>query len=426
MNIIKNNQDSKLTVGIDIGSKNIMCAIGAINNDTKTIKLLASSKIESSGMKKGIITNRDELIKKLEVLLNDCEKMANKKVSNAILSITGEHIRCLNTQAAIALNRSNTGNQGSSHGRDIRNEDVLQVLDLAQAVSLPSDRDILHTLPQEYLVDTLEEITNPVGMTGRRLEGRVHLVTASTTAMNNLVSCVEEIGITVEGLVFQPLAAGLSTLKKDEMELGVTLVEIGSTTTNISVYHKSAVRHSAIIPVGSASITNDIALMLQISINEAEKIKLKYASAVSNMSSSELRIELSNSSEELSRSIAEEEVSKYVEARMLEVFQLVLREISRADIKDPLTYGIVLTGGGSLLRNIIPLAEKSFRVKIRKGYPIRINGNEEFADGPNHATIMGLLLWPLYARDHMHISNTNNGGFKNFLDKIKHTIENMF
>ncbi len=426
MNIIKNNQDSKLTVGIDIGSKNIMCAIGSINNDVKTIKLLASSKIESSGMKKGIITNRDELIKKLEVLLNDCEKMANRKVSNAILSITGEHIRCLNTQAAIALNRSNTGNQGNSHGRDIRNEDVLQVLDLAQAVSLPSDRDILHTLPQEYLVDTLEEITNPIGMTGRRLEGRVHLVTAATTAMNNLVSCVEEIGITVEGLVFQPLAAGLSTLKKDEMELGVTLVEIGSTTTNISVYHKSAVRHSAIIPVGSASITNDIALMLQISINEAEKIKLKYASAVSNMSSSELRIELSNSSEELSRSIAEEEVSKYVETRMLEVFQLVSREISRADIKDPLTYGIVLTGGGSLLRNIIPLAEKSFRVKIRKGYPIRIDGSEEFADGPNHATIMGLLLWPLFARDHMHISNTNNGSFKNFLDKIKHTIENMF
>ena len=136
MNIIKNNQDNKLTVGIDIGSKNIMCAIGSINNDTKTIKLLASSKIESSGMKKGIITNRDELIKRLEVLLNDCEKMANRKVSNAILSITGEHIRCLNTQAAIALNRSNTGNQGNSHGRDIRNEDVLQVLDLAQAVSL--------------------------------------------------------------------------------------------------------------------------------------------------------------------------------------------------------------------------------------------------------------------------------------------------
>jgi cell division protein FtsA len=263
-------------------------------------------------------------------------------------------------------------------------------------------------------------------MTGRRLEGRVHLVTAATTAMNNLVSCVEEIGITVEGLVFQPLAAGLSTLKKDEMELGVTLVEIGSTTTNIAVYHKSAVRHSAIIPVGSASITNDIALMLQISIDEAEKIKLKYASAVSNMSSSDLRIELSNSNDELSRSITEKEVSKYVEARMLEIFQLVLREISRADIKDPLTYGIVLTGGGSLLRNIIPLAEKSFGVKVRKGYPIKINGNKEFADGLNHATIMGLLLWPLFAKDHMHISNTNNGSFKKFFNKIKHTIENMF
>jgi cell division protein FtsA len=426
MKIIKHNQDSHITVGIDIGSQNIMCAIGLVDDDRKAIKLLASSKIDSSGTRRGIITNRDELIKKLEVLLNDCEKMADKKISNAILSITGEHVRCLNTQAAIALNRNNGGNQGNSLGRGIRSEDISQVLDQAQAVSLPSDRDILHTLPQEYLVDTLEEITNPIGMTGRRLEGRVHLVTAATTAMNNLVSCVEELGISVEGLVFQPLAAGLATLKKDEMELGVTLVEIGATTTNISVYHKSAVRHSAIVPVGSASITNDIALMLQISIDEAEKIKLKYASAESSMSSPELCIDLSHTNNELSRKVSEEEVSKYVEARMLEIFHLVLREISRADIKDPLTYGIVLTGGGSLLRNIIPLAEKTLGVKVRMGYPLKIIGNKEFADGPNHATIMGLLLWPLFAKDHMHISNTTNGGFRNLINKIKHTIDNMF
>ena len=274
MNIINNNLDNTISVGIDIGSQIIRCAIGAINHEDKRIKLLGSSSTKSAGMKRGVITDRDELIKKLEIVLTETETMADRKVQNAIVSITGEHIRCLNTQAAIALH-GNSSPQGGNPGRGIKNEDVFQVLDLAQAISLPTDRDILHTLPQEYLVDTLEEITNPIGMTGRRLEGRVHLVTAATTAMNNLVSCVEELGITVDGLVFQPLASGLATLKKDEMELGVTLVEIGATTTNISVYHKNAVKHSAIIPVGSSSITNDIALMLQVSIEEAEQIKLK-------------------------------------------------------------------------------------------------------------------------------------------------------
>jgi len=310
--------------------------------------------------------------------------------------------------------------------RSIDNGDIYQVLDLAQAVSLPVDRDILHTLPQEYLVDTLDEIKNPLGMTGRRLEGRVHLVTAATTAMTNLVNCVEELGISVDGLVFQPLAAALSTLEDDEMELGVTLVEIGSSTTNIAVYHAGSVRHSAVIPIGSASITNDIAVMLQVSINEAEAIKMKYASAKSSMSSSELDIKLDSNEGQLERTIPEQEVSKYVEARMQEIFQMVIREISRADIKDPLTYGIVVTGGGAELRNIISLAENSMGVKVRKGKPIKIDGAQDIADEPRHSTVMGLLLWPFYATDHTRMQKPKSGGFKEIIEKIRHTIEDMF
>jgi len=346
-------------------------------------------------------------------------------MTNVILSITGEHIRSLNTQAAIPLNRMN-GAAPNTLDRSIDDGDIYQVLDLAQAVSLPVDRDILHTLPQEYLVDTLDEIKNPLGMTGRRLEGRVHLVTAATTAMSNLVSCVEELGITVDGLVFQPLAAALSTLQDDEKELGVTLVEIGSSTTNIAVYHAGSVRHSAVIPIGSASITNDIAVMLQVSISEAEAIKMKYASAKSSMSSSDLDIQLDSKEGQLQRSIPEQEVSKYVEARMQEIFQMVIREISRADIKDPLTYGIVVTGGGSELRNIISLAENSIGVKVRKGKPIKIDGAQDIADEPRHCTVMGLLLWPYYANDHIRMQKPKNGSFIAIIEKIRHTIEEMF
>jgi cell division protein FtsA len=318
------------------------------------------------------------------------------------------------------------GQSTNTVDRTIDNADIYQVLDLAQAVSLPVDRDILHTLPQEYLVDTLDEIKNPLGMTGRRLEGRVHLVTAATTAMTNLVNCVEELGISVDGLVFQPLAAALATLEDDEMELGVTLVEIGSSTTNIAVYHAGSVRHSAVIPIGSASITNDIAVMLQVSINEAEAIKMKYASAKSSMSSSELDITLDAKEGQLERTIPEHEVSKYVEARMQEIFQMIIREISRADIKDPLTYGIVVTGGGAELRNIISLAENSMGVKVRKGKPLKIDGAQDIADEPRHSTVMGLLLWPFHATDHTRMQKPKSGGFKEIIEKIRHTIEDMF
>jgi len=425
MRSISSRQEQKITVGLDIGSSNITCAIGQVSPTTKDVKLQGISSRPSKGIKKGVIINRDELIENIEGVLSEAELMANIKVTNIILSITGEHIRSLNTQAAIPLNSMN-GSSPNTLDNAINDEDIYQVLDLAQAVSLPVDRDILHTLPQEYLVDTLDDIKNPMGMTGRRLEGRVHLVTAATTAMSNLVNCVEELGITVDGLVFQPLAAALSTLQDDEMELGVTLVEIGSSTTNIAVYHAGSIRHSAVIPIGSASITNDIAVMLQVNISEAEEIKMKYASANSSMSSSKLDISLKSKEGQLQRSIPEQEVSKYVEARMQEIFQMVIREIARADIKDPLTYGIVLTGGGAELRNIISLAENSMGVKVRKGKPIKINGAQDIADKPRYSTVMGLLLWPFYANDHIRIQKPKNQSLKSIIKKIRHTIEEMF
>ena len=425
MSPLTNGQNHRLMVGMDIGSANITCAVGQANSSTNRIKLRGISSMPSKGIKRGIITNRNELIDTLEKIINDVERMASIKITNAVLSITGEHIRSLNTQAAIPLNRINGAN-GSIPERAINDTDIYQVLDLAQAVSLPIDRDILHTIPQEYLVDTLNEIKNPLGMTGRRLEGKVHLVTAATTAMTNLVNCIEELGITVDGLVFQPLAAALATLQNDEMELGITLVDIGSATTSVAVYHDGTVQYSATIPIGSSSITNDIAVMLQVSIKEAEIIKRKYASAKSSMSSSELEIDLPSKNGGLHRSIPEQEVSKYVEARMQEIFQMVIREISRADIKDPLTYGIVVTGGGAELRNIISLAENSMGVKVRKGTPINIDGAQDIADGPRHSTAMGLLLWPLHSTDHLNMLMPINRSFKGILEKIRHTIEDMF
>ena len=425
MKIMPNKNTQQITVGIDIGSSKICCAIGQVNIEDNKVKLLGLATTKSRGIKRGVITDRDKLIETIEKVLTDAEIMGNIKITSSYLSITGEHIRSINTQAAIALNRVN-GAAGSIMERSIEQADISQVLNLAQAVSLPVDKDILHTIPQEYVVDTLEEIKNPQGMMGRRLEARVHLVTAASTAINNLISCVEELGITVEGLVFQPIASALAALENDEMDLGVTLVELGSNTTNIAVYHGSALRHSATIPIGSASITNDIAVMLQITKKEAEKIKINYASALSSMSSNQLDIKYHPNRESEEKTISEQEVSQYVEARMQEILQMIIREISRADIKDPLTYGIVMTGGGAELRNISSLIEDNLNVKVRKGKPKKIDGALEIANSPQFTTVLGLLLWPVFSSDHVQLNVQNIGGFKNFIKKIRHTIEDMF
>ena len=425
MKIMPNKNTQQITVGIDIGSSKICCAIGQVNIEDNKVKLLGLATTKSRGIKRGVITDRDKLIETIEKVLTDAEIMGNIKIASSYLSITGEHIRSINTQAAIALNRVN-GAAGNIMERSIEQADIFQVLNLAQAVSLPVDKDILHTIPQEYVVDTLEEIKNPQGMMGRRLEARVHLVTAASTAINNLISCVEELGITVDGLVFQPIASALAALENDEMDLGVTLVELGSNTTNIAVYHGSALRHSATIPIGSASITNDIAVMLQITKKEAEKIKINYASALSSMSSNQLDIKYHPNRESEEKTISEQEVSQYVEARMQEILQMIIKEISRADIKDPLTYGIVMTGGGAELRNISSLIEDNLNVKVRKGKPKKIDGALEIANSPQFTTVLGLLLWPVFSSDHVQLNVQNIGGFKNFIKKIRHTIEDMF
>ena len=222
--------------------------------------------------------------------MNEAEIMAGKKINSAFMSLTGDHVRGINTQGAVALNRNNTN--GTIDNNSITQKDINHVLELTQGVALPPDRDILHTIPQEFIVDTLEQIDNPIGLSGRRLEGHVHLVTAATTAMKNLVESAEEVGIQINGLVFKPLAAAASTLTKDETKLGVSLIDIGSTTTGVAIYNDGAIRHSAVIPIGSASITNDIAVMLRISIEEAEEIKIKYASAKASLSSSKLVLSL--------------------------------------------------------------------------------------------------------------------------------------
>ena len=417
---MKNGYDNDIVAGIDIGSENIFCSIGIVEEKENNIKLLGLGKSSvKDSFKKGAITNRNKLLELLEVAVNEAEIMAGKKIDNAYMTITGDHIRCMNTQGAIALNRNKAN--GAVDNNPISQKDIERVLELTQGIALPPDRDILHTIPQEFIVDTLEKIDDPIGLTGRRLEGHVHLVTASTTGMKNLMESAEELGININGLVFKPLASAMPNLTKDEIKLGVSLIDIGSTTTSIAVFNEGAIRHSAVIPIGSSSITNDIAVMLRISIDEAEEIKLKYASAKSSLSSQKLKFEVPSIEEK--QSISENELSQYVEARMEEIFQLSLNEIKRAGINNNLTYGVVLTGGGAQLRNIVQLANDLLDMPVRLGKPINhLIGNKDFADDPVHSTILGLLLWPLLSNE----QNTMQHSVLPWLDNLKRIFKEFF
>ncbi|HJM69584.1 MAG TPA: cell division protein FtsA [Candidatus Marinimicrobia bacterium] len=418
------NTSQTLRVGLDIGSAFISCAIAEKFNETGEMKLMGIGCSASAGLKNGSVVHREKLMDSIEAAVKDAELMAGYKVNNAVLSISGENIRSINTQGAIAIQKS----QHSSLlvENEITENDVFRVMEMARALSLPPDRDIMHVLPQEYVIDTMDKIKDPVGMSGKRLEAKVHLITVPSTVAKNLVNCTEELGIQVDGLVYQGLASALTTLDSDEKELGVALVNIGGDTTDVVVYHNDGMRHSAVLGIGANSITNDIAVMLQIGVGEAEEIKKTYASAKASMSSTELEFDLPVKNGGLARKVSEHELSRYVEARTQEIIQLIAREIHRADIRDQLTYGVVLTGGGAQLRNIVPLAQEILNMRVRLGIPKNISGAVDVAAHPEHTSVIGLLHWNDMKQELAPTGKPDKPTFRQAVDWLKNWIKGFY
>ena len=416
------NQDKYIQTGLDVGSNKICCAITEIDPNTKTVKLLGIGTSPATGIKKGSITHRDQLIDEMDHALQEAQLMANFTVKNLVLGISGDHIRGINTQGAIAIGGNNSSNKPLQN--EITDLDVRNVLDLAKAISLPVDRDILHVLPQEFVIDTMDSIKDPIGLTGRRLEAQVHLITVATTAATNIASCAEELGITVDVMVYQGLASSIATLTEDEKNLGVVCIDIGATTTDIVIYYDGGIRHTSTLGIGAASITNDIAVMLQVGIEEAEKIKKTYGSAKASMSSPDLDFELPSNNGDIKRKISEHELSRYVEARMVEILQLVMREVSRADLKEKLTYGMVITGGGSELKNLSGLAQETINMPVRIGMPNNISGEVDLASGPSYASAIGLSQWKNFGEDLSQFRAIES--LKGTINKIKNLIKDYF
>ncbi|MEA1881504.1 MAG: cell division protein FtsA [Candidatus Marinimicrobia bacterium] len=417
------NQEKYIQTGLDVGSNKICCAIMEVDPNLDSVKLLGLGASPATGIKKGSITHRDQLIDEMDLALQEAQTMADVNVQKLALGISGDHIRGINTQGAIAIGSTDGSNVPVQH--EITDADVHRVLELAKAISLPVDRDILHVLPQEYVIDTMDSIKDPVGLTGRRLEARVHLITVATTAATNLVSCAEELGVTVDGIVYQGLASSIAALVKDEKNLGVVCVDIGSTTTDIVVYHEGGIRHTATLGIGAGSITNDIAVMLQVGIEDAEKIKKTYGSAKASMSSPALDFELPTQNGQIKRKVSEHELSRYVEARMVEILQLIMREVSRADVKEKLTYGMVLTGGGSELKNLVGLAQETINMPVRIGKPNNVSGAVDVASSPIYSSVIGLAQWKNFCED-LSLIQKSGSAITDTMKKLKKIVKEFF
>lgn len=413
---------TNIYAGIDIGSANIRCAILDYNQMENKHSVLGIGSAVSTGIKSGNIISREKLVEDIERALIEAEKTANVKVDSAWLSVSGDHIRGINTQGAIAVDGHNNEN---GEINKIDESDVRKVLETAKGISFPSDREILHILPQEYVVDTMEKIKEPIGISGRRLEARVHLVTVTSSAATNLINCAEDVGLTVNGLVFQGLASGVATLDSDEKEMGVAAINIGAKTTDITIYFEGGVHHTGVIPIGADSITNDIAVMLSISRNEAERIKLKYGSAKASMASADLLVDVKNNDNTKSVQVSEHELSQYVEARMAEIFQLIGKELSRTDIYTKLAYGLVMTGGGALLPNIAALGEEILGMRVRTGAPRGIKSTIDISNSPQLSSAIGLALWQNNSEDIM-LDESTQFGFKDFMGKISRWFKGFF
>jgi len=412
---------TNIYTGIDIGSANIRCSILDFDQDENKHTLLGIGSSASNGIKGGNIVSREKLIEDIEKAVIEAEKSANIKIDNAWVSVSGDHIRGINTQGAIAID----GKKNNGDISKIDEVDIHKVLEMAKAISFPTDREILHILPQEYVVDMMEKIKEPIGMSGRRLEARVHLVTVTSSVATNISNCVNDLGLIANGIVFQGLASGAATLDKDEKEMGVACINIGAITIDVTIYFENGVQHTGVIPIGADSITNDIAVMLNISRKEAERIKRKYGSAKASMASADLLIDVKNAESSKSIEVSEHELSQYIEARMVEIYQLIGRELSRTEIYTKLSYGLVITGGGALLPNISVLGEEVLGMRVRTGAPRGVSSSIDISNSPELSSTIGLALWSNNSEDIM-LDIDEQIGIRDFLGKITAWFRGFF
>lgn len=378
----------RLVIGLDIGSTKTCALVGEMDEEG-SVKFLALGAAESKGWRKGQIVNLDLAVSSIRRAVEEAETVVGVPVESALIGIAGAHVRGVNSRGGMTLGQ---------RARDIEREDVRRAVEAARNVTLPDDREVLHVLPQEFFVDAQDNIRDPLGMVGQRLEANVHIVTTSATGTQNIVTAVNRAGVIVSDTVLEPLASAESCLTQDERELGVVLLDIGGGTTELIVYTGGVVRHSGAIPVGGDHFTNDLAVGLRTPIPEAEKIKREHACALRELMVVDAAIEIASVGDRPPRTVFSRMLSEIVEPRAQELLTLVRDELRRAGLDSQVPAGLVLAGGASRLRGLLELAERVFSLPVRIAVPRGLADMSDEVSQPEYATAVGLVLYGARAR----------------------------
>ncbi|MBN2371239.1 MAG: cell division protein FtsA [Vicinamibacteria bacterium] len=371
----------RYVVGLDIGTHKI-CAIVAEVSDEGRLDIIGFGQAESKGLRKGVVINLDATVDAIKRVVCEAELMAGIEIDSCYVGIAGTHVRGFNSRGVVAV---------SGRNRIVEREDLRRSIEAAKAVSIPIDREILHVLPQEFVVDDQDGIGDPVGFTGSRLEVNVHVVTCSQAAAQNTITCVNRAGLTVADAFLTHLAAEQACLTADEKELGVSLVDIGGGTTDLAIYERGALWHTAVLQVGGEHFTNDVAVALRTPVSEAEKIKKKYGCALTSMIPEEDSIEVPSVGGRKPRIMARQVLGDVLQARAEELCQMILAELRRAGFERSLNSGVVLTGGGAILEGMPEIAEQILDMPVRRGVPGGIGGLVDVVASPVYTTVVGLV-----------------------------------
>lgn len=375
--------DNNLIVGLDIGTTKVVALVGEVIAEDQ-VEIIGVGTHPSKGLKRGMVVNIDATVQSIKRAVEEAELMAGCKINSAYTGIAGGHIRSLNSHGIVAIRSG-----------EVIQSDVDRVIDAAKTVAIPADQKILHILPQEFIVDDQEGVREPIGMSGVRLEAKVHIVTGSVSAVQNIVKCIERCGLQVSDIILQQLASSYAVLTDDEKELGVCLVDIGGGTTDIAIFNNGAIRHTAVIPIAGDQVTNDIAVTLHTPTKYAEDIKVAHASVsddvVGEGNEAEM-VEVPTASPQKNKEVAKNTLAQIVRARYEELFTLVQAELRRSGLADFISAGIVLTGGASKVEGLLDLAIEVFQMPVRLGSPQNISGMIEVLNNPIYSTGVGLLL----------------------------------
>jgi cell division protein FtsA len=408
-------KDSKnLVVGLDIGTSKIVAIVAEISSE-KRLNIVGLGAQPSRGLKKGVVVNIEATMASIQRVLEEAELMADCTITEVYTGIGGGHIRSLNSSGMVAIKE-----------KEVTQADIDRVVETAKAIAIPNDQEILHILPQEFIIDGQEDVREPLGMSGVRLEVKVHIVTGAVSAVENITKCVRRCGLEVRDVMLQPLAAAQAVLNDDEKELGVCLMDVGGGTTDLAVFTGGAIRHTAVIPIAGDQVTSDIAMTLRTPTKDAEELKLRHGCALRQLADPNDVIEVPGVGERGARKLSRQMLAEVIEPRIEELYTLAQAELRRSGFEELLSSGIVLTGGSALLAGMIELGEEVFHLPVRIGVPAYVGGLADVVRSPRYATAVGLLLEGREQFLRAEQSRAQGGGLTNVAGRMKQWFKANF